>query len=214
MTGVYDQLFAGTSALDGLFVGVAVGIVTNVRDPDKLGRVKLKLPWLADEVETSWARVAVPAAGKGRGLHLPLEVDDEVLVAFAHGSPADPFVLGALWSAKDSGPEPADDKGPAQVRSLRSRSGHIVRLSDVQGSEKIEILDKSGRNTIVVDTAANTVTITADTDLVLKATKGKVAIEGNSVEINGKTTVSVKGKKAEVTADAQLTLKGSMVNIN
>jgi uncharacterized protein involved in type VI secretion and phage assembly len=214
MTGVYDQLFAG-AAEGGLFLGVAVGVVTNVSDPEKRGRVKLKLPWLSDEIETDWARVASPSAGKQRGLYLPPEVDDEVLVGFEHGSPARPFVLGSLWNSVDALPEPPDGNRPAQVRMLKSVSGHIVRLVDKSGSEKIEILDKSGKNTIVIDTTKNSVTITADADLILQSTNGKVAIKGKSVQIEADSDLAVTSSgKGEVSAKGTLAVKGAVVNIN
>ena len=42
----------------------------------------------------------------------------------------------------------------------RSRSGHVIRLTDKQGDEKIEIVDKSDKNSIVISTKDNTITIT------------------------------------------------------
>ena len=36
----------------GQVSGVAAGIVTNNQDPDGLGRVKVKFPWLSDDNET------------------------------------------------------------------------------------------------------------------------------------------------------------------
>jgi len=51
---------------DNRFFGVTIGVVTNNKDPDGLGRVKTSLPWMADQVETDWARVVTPMAGSGR----------------------------------------------------------------------------------------------------------------------------------------------------
>ena len=60
--------------------GMVIGIVTNNRDPNNWGRVKVKFPWLADGVESNWARMVSPMAGGDRGLFILPEVDDEVLV--------------------------------------------------------------------------------------------------------------------------------------
>jgi uncharacterized protein involved in type VI secretion and phage assembly len=49
--------------------GVVVGLVTNNQDPDKWGRVKVKFPWLSDQDESNWARMATPMAGKSRGFY-------------------------------------------------------------------------------------------------------------------------------------------------
>jgi uncharacterized protein involved in type VI secretion and phage assembly len=197
-------------------VGLVIGVVTNNKDPDGLGRVKVALPWLADRFETDWARIASPMAGPQHGLYLLPEVDDEVLVGFAHGRVDSPFVLGTLWNGKDKPPENNSD-GKNDRRSLTSRSGHVIRLTDTKGEERIEILDKSGKNSVVVDTKSNTVTISADADVVVRAAKGKLTLAGDGgVEISsGKGDVKVTaGKGIDVKANAKLVLKGATVDIN
>lgn len=196
------------------FYGVTVGVVTNNQDPDKLGRVKVRFPWLSGEEESSWARVASPMAGKERGLFLLPEVDDEVLLAFEHGRPEFPYVLGSLWNGKDKPPEDNGD-GKNNIRSITSRNGHIIRLDDTDGSEKIEILDKSGKNTIVIDTAANTITLTADADIKIESSGGKLQLSGSGIEIKSQADVKIEASgNAELKGGGQTTIKGSAVNIN
>jgi len=194
--------------------GVTVGVVTNNQDPDGLGRVKVKLPWLSDDVESHWARVVTPMAGNDRGLFFLPEVDDEVLVAFEHGSPEFPYVLGALWNGKDKAPESNDDGGN-NMRTIKSRSGHVVRLDDTDGSEKIEIVDGSGANSVVISTADNTITITADADITIKSGNGKLILSGNGIEIKSQADVKVEaGANMDLKASGQLNIKGTTVNIN
>lgn len=208
--------------------GVAMAIVTANRDPEKLGRVKVKYPWLSDEFESDWARVASPGAGASRGQLVIPDIDDEVLVAFEHGLIDRPYVVGGLWNGKDK-PPPLPDK-PADVRGFTTRSGHQVRLDDTQGAEKIEITAAKAKSTIVFDTAKGTITIKTDADLVLEATNGAVKITGGTVEIKAtKGAVKVEGidvetkaqaslkqsaATAEVKANGPLVLKGAVVNIN
>jgi len=197
------------------FWGVTVGLVTNNRDPEGLGRVKLALPWLADGFETDWARVVTPMAGAARGLYALPEVDDEVLVGFEHGRPDAPYVLGALWNGKDKPPESNGD-GRNDRRSLTSRSGHVIRLTDTDGQERVEILDRTGRNSVVLETATNTVTISADADVVVRAAKGKLTLSGQTgVEISSAAgSVKVSGQGVDVEATQRLVLKGANVDIN
>jgi hypothetical protein len=71
--------------------GVVVGVVTNLEDPDNLGRIKVKFPWLNDgqaEVESFWCRMASPGASAEYGIMWLPEVNDEVLVAFDSGGSA------------------------------------------------------------------------------------------------------------------------------
>lgn len=195
--------------------GVVTGIVTNNQDPDKLGRVRLRFPWFSDSIESWWARVATPMAGAERGLFYLPEVDDEVLVAFEQGDLRFPYVLGALWHSRAKPPLTNDD-GKNNLRLIQSRSGHIIRLDDSDGAEKIEIIDKSKKNSIVIDTSANTITIKSDSDITLESSQGKVIIKGQSIELKA-TAQDIKVEaqaNLELKASAQANLKGALVNIN
>ena len=62
--------------------GVVVAIVTDVADPDKIGRVKVKYPWLAKDgadIQSDWARVGAVGAGKKYGIAFIPKVGDESL---------------------------------------------------------------------------------------------------------------------------------------
>jgi phage baseplate assembly protein V len=199
---------------DGRFAGVAMAIVTNNQDPDNLGRVKVKLPWLDEQAESDWTRVVTAMAGAGRGLYWLPEVNDEVLVAFEHGRPDSLYVLGGLWNGKDKPPEDNKD-GKNNVRALKTRSGHVIRLTDTDGDEKIEIIDKTGKNSIVISAKDKTVTIGADADITVKSTNGKLKLSGNGVEITSQAAVKIEaGQNMDLQARAQLNVKGQMVNIN
>jgi uncharacterized protein involved in type VI secretion and phage assembly len=191
---------------DGHFAGVAMAIVTNNQDPDGLGRVKVQLPWLDDRVESDWARVVTPMAGAGRGLYWLPEVNDEVLVAFEHGRPDSLYVLGGLWNGKDKPPESNQD-GKNDVRAITSRSGHVIRLTDTKDDERIEIIDKTGKN--------NTITISGDADITVQSANGKLSLSGKGVEITSQAAVKIQAEQSmDLQAKAQLNVKGATVNIN
>lgn len=155
--------------------GVVVGIVTNNRDPQGIGRIEVNLPHLGDADESDWARVAAPMAGADRGIYFLPEIGDEVLVAFEHGNPRFPVVLGALWNGRDPPPANNDD-GNNDVRVIKSRSGHLIRLTDKDREEKIEIIDKSGRGRLTFDAVANLVKIESGGDITLSAPNGRIEL--------------------------------------
>jgi uncharacterized protein involved in type VI secretion and phage assembly len=199
---------------DARLFGLVVGVVTNNQDPDNLGRVKLRFPWLSESEESHWARLAVPMGGKERGTYFLPEVDDEVLVAFEHGDPRFPYVLGALWNGKDAPPADNAD-GKNNLRLIKSRSGHVIKLNDEDGKETIEIVDKSGKNSIVIDTAKNTLTITTDKDIALAATQGTIKLEAQKIELKSSADTKIEaGAGMDVKASATLNVKGATVNLN
>src|SRR6185312_11334219 len=155
-----------------------------------------------------------PMAGPSRGLYFLPEVGDEVLVAFEHGNPETLYVLGGLWNGKDKPPESNSD-GKNNLRTIKSRSGHIIRLTDTAGEEKIEIIDKSAKNTIVISSKDNTITISADADITVKSASGKLKLAGNGVEISSQAAVKIEASQSmDLKAASQLTIKGATVNIN
>jgi uncharacterized protein involved in type VI secretion and phage assembly len=211
---LYDLLADGRDGAAARVSGVVVGVVTNNQDPEGMGRVKLKFPWLSNEDESNWARVAAPMAGKGRGLYFLPEVEDEVLVSFEQGDVRFPYVVGALWNGKDAPPASNDD-GKNNVRVIKSRSGHVVRLTDEDGREMIEIVDKSEKNSIRIDTSKNTITITADKDIVLSAAQGKITLSAQELELKSSANAKVEaGGNLDLKATGQANVKGATVNIN
>lgn len=183
--------------------GVAVGIVTKNNDLEGLGRVKLYFPWLSDNNETDWVRIATLMAGDKRGSFFIPEVGDEVLVVFEHGDINRPFIIGGLWNKEDKAPE-VNSNGKNDIRKFKSRSGHEIIfddtigkenleirtqgghkifLDDTLGAEKITIKDMTGQNSIVIDSVANSIKISSLLSLSLEATK---------IDINAKAMISLK----------------------
>lgn len=185
---------------------IVIGTVESLDDPLKLGRVRVKLVCL--DVLSDWARLVSPMAGKGRGTFFRPEVDDEVLVAFEQGDPRRPYVLGALWSSEDQ--PPADDGRPTQNnwRQIKSRSGHIIKLDDTSGAERIELIDKDGERTVVIDSAGKKIQVVCQTgDVEVTARAGNVKVNAQSIELKASSTLDIEAGKT-------LTIKGKTVNIN
>lgn len=179
--------------------GVVIGIVSDLNDEAGLGRVKVKLPHLGGE-ESDWARLSTMMAGSNRGAFFRPEKDDEVLVAFEHGDPRRPYILGALWSQADQPPPDDGNRTQNNWRFIRSRSGHVILLDDTPGKEKIELIDKDGKRRITIDSANQKIQVQCDMgDVEIKAPTGKIMIEAREISVKASTTLS---------------LEGSMVNIN
>ena len=127
--------------------GIVIGKVTEVTDPEGLGRIQVNYPWLSGP-ERRWVSVASPMAGGDRGAFFMPEVDDEVILAFQNGHWDAPFVIGFTWNPQQRPPS-AD---PRQ-RMIRSRNGHAIRMVDstpVAGNQGALIIEDGHGNTIVM----------------------------------------------------------------
>jgi uncharacterized protein involved in type VI secretion and phage assembly len=198
----------GDSRMSKIF-GVVVGIVTNNQDPEKLGRVKVRFPWLDEDDESHWARVATMMAGKDRGSFFLPEVDDEMLVVFEHGDVRFPYVIGALWNGKDTPPRDNAD-GKNDFRVIKSRSGHELIFSDVDGKEHVQIKTKAGQQILLDDTSGSEKILVKDKS----GNKIEMDAASNSINLVSKSKISVKSQQIELEADTSLTLKAQQIEIN
>ena len=201
----------------GRMHGVVVGVVTNnnwIADLEggNAGRVKVKFPWLDSTVESNWARVVSPMAGGSRGFQFMPEVNDEVLVAFEQGDVNRPYVLGGLWTKTAMPPLAAPMAvigGKVAKRIIQTASGHVLAFTDQAGQEKIEIIDKSKNNKVIIDSVLNTVTIEAMKDINITAKSGKMAIEAaQAITITSKMDVTIDCLNFNVKAKAKVAMEG------
>lgn len=174
---------------DERLAGVYVAIVTSNEDPDNLGKIKVVFPWMDNEVESHWARVATLYAGKDRGHYFIPEVDDEVLVVFEHGDPNHPYIVASLWNGKDELPEPGHPDGKNNHKVIETRCGHKLTFDDTDGAEQISLVDCSLNNSITIDVPSDNITILAKTgDIHIKAPAGSINFSSKTMTENVKDT--------------------------
>ncbi len=189
------------SGWGGLFYGAYPALVTDIRDPDGQGRVKVSLPWSPDAGAKyeAWARLATLMAGNNRGSWFIPDVDDEVLVVFAGGDPRFPCVVGALWNGQDAPPETMDGGGLNHVKKLRSRNGVQVTLDDTDGQEKMVLETPGGQK------------------VTLKDGPGAVEImdsNGNSVKLEASGITITAAARVSITAGANVEVSAAMVKVS
>jgi uncharacterized protein involved in type VI secretion and phage assembly len=198
--------------------GVVAGVVTDVDDRKRLGRVRIRFPF-SGRTESAWARVAAPWAGsRRRGAYFVPEVDDEVLVAFRDGDLGHPYVLGFLWSEPDA-PPPEDSPKPGRsvIRSsrghrveiddvarrvtVRTSDGNRVVLDDTEKAADVELADARGRVKVTLDGSTDELTITADQagKVAVKATGGSVSVDAGDITIKATGVLTLEGQTVQIT---------------
>jgi uncharacterized protein involved in type VI secretion and phage assembly len=196
-----------------------IGVVTDNKDPQRLGRVKLKFPFLSEQDTTWWAPVVMLGAGNRRGWFFIPEINDEVLVVFEHGDIGRPVVIGSLWNGKDSPPDSNPGGNPRRV--IKSRQGSRIVFDDDKNLLILEDGARSGR--ITFDANAKTITIEALVgDVCIQSPKGTATIIAKQVELNAGQNIELHAgcglrwntdKSATLDAGASVNLSGSNVHL-
>ena len=196
-----------------------IGVVTDNKDPSKLGRVKLKIPTVSDQDSTHWCPIIMLGAGKNRGWFFIPEKDDEVLVMFEHGDLNRPLVVGSLWNGKDKPPDSNAGGNPRRV--IKSRLGSKITFDD--DKEQLIIEDGAQKGRITFDSKANKITIEAlDGDVCFQSPTGDTVIVADSIEMTATSNLEIHaggamqwGAGASATIkSSSTTLSGSKVNAN
>ena len=193
-----DIVDTSASGLIPAINGLHIGIVDKYEDdPDKQFRVKVKIPSIKED-GTVWARLTSLDAGKKRGVFFRPEPGDEVILGFLNDDPRQAIILGSLHSKKNELPKGLEiskknsQKGIVTKKSFKivfdddkkyieisTPKGNILRLSDKNESEEINLKDMNN-NTMIMN--KDGITIKSDKDIILEGTN--INIKGSKVDVN------------------------------
>lgn len=193
-----------------------MGRVTDIKDPDKMGKVKVQLLWQKDSDTTPYLRVLSPHGGtygdnkKTRGHFFTPEVDDIVVVGFTQNDPDRPFVMGALPHGKAIDSAPSTDKN--QIKSISTRSGNIISFIDKEGDKEREIriqTDDTNYISINLKNSDGTIKIFSSKAIEVNSKESIIVKSGKSIDVQGDKTITVKSEKITVEATDTVTIKAN-----
>ncbi len=197
-----------------------LAVVTSVNDPDRKGRVQVRLHGADPDGEALlWARVAVPFAGSNYGAFLLPGVDEEVVVVFSGGDVRYPIVIGALWTGANSLPEElSGDK--VDRWSLTGKDGtRIAIVEEAAGQAKVEIETPNGMKATLTDQAGGeitlkttTSTLTMDTGGVSIATMGEFSVQCSTMSITATSATVNSGTTDFIGATSSLSHRTLSIN--
>jgi len=153
----------------------ALGQVTQVDDPEKLGRLRASLPALGD-LETGWIEVLVPGAGKAKGLVALPGIGDRVLLLFPDGDPAQAVVAGSLYGA-DGPPDSGVEGGATRRYTFTTSGGQKLMLDDA--GKKLRLEDQTGS---YLELSPDRALLHAAVDLTLESPGRALRIRARSVD--------------------------------
>lgn len=197
------------------YYGKYRGFVTDNDDPDKLGRLRLRIPTVLGDADSGWALPSLPFGGlAGQGCFTVPEINAQVWAEFEEGSVDRPIWTGTFW--QKSGDPPADAaKSPPTTRLFASPAGHIAQFDDESGKEKFRLHHPAGTEVNIDEKGTLTIKDPKGNTLTMDADNGKVVVEdanGNTLTMAaaGVTIEDGNGNKVEM-ASSGITVKGNQV---
>ena len=206
-------------------------------DPEGKGRVRVRMNWQTDGMQTGWVRVMTPDGGSSsdvksnRGFVFIPEVGDQILLGFRHGDPARPYVLGSLFNGVTGG-------GGGQgnnCKSLTSRTGSSLKLDDSKGSVTLHDkggvsmnFDGGGNQTLATKASATTtvgkdasvlrmdkdgnIVLRADTQITFEIDKSKIIITKDKITLES-SEIEVNGTTSATVNSPSINMQGGTTNI-
>ena len=168
------------------------GIVTDVEDPEGLGRVRVSLPNYGG-VDSDWFEVVVPGAGADKGIVALPDRKDRVLVLLTRGDPAQGVVIGGLYG-ETAPPDTGVEDGAIQRYTITTPGGQWLRLDDDKKMVRMQnsrgdylrlspgVARLRNRGGSYLELAGKAVTLHADADLTIEAPGKSVTIRAASID--------------------------------
>lgn len=163
------------------YYGLYPAFVTDLVDPDRLGRIEVRFPFLGDDGDRdvrAWATLCTPYADSDSGLEILPDKDSQVMVMFEAGNLRRPYIVGSVWNGRrhlPQAPEAANN-----IRLLRSRAESRLEFDDTASGPKVTVSTRSGHQ-VVLDDGAQEITIQHATGCSIKLTATSVEITANAV---------------------------------
>lgn len=188
-----------------------LGEVVNVKDdPLKLGRVKVKVFGVYDDIDDAdlpWAQIVVPVTQgvhEEQGQYLGILKGTQVFGIFLDGQNSQlPMVIGTVPKEGDANPK-ADANYPTN-KVYQTETGHYKEYDDTPGAERIKEAHKSGTY----------YEMQADGSIVTFITKDNysIVLGDESVTIAGKVTINVGGD-VDLTAGGNVSINAKNLKLN
>lgn len=167
----------------GLY-GAHPAIVTDIVDPESLGRVQVRFPWLGrdgDRDVRSWATLCSPYADGDQGFLALPEVGSQVVVVFEAGNLRRPYIIGSTWNGRESMPHRPEAAN--NVRLVRTRADSRLQFDDTAGAETVRLTTASGHE-VTLDNSTQQVTVRHAGGCTVRLTATSVEIQANvSVDV-------------------------------
>lgn len=192
-------------------------IVVDNKDPEKRGRLRLRIPSVLADQDSDWALPCLPfGGGSAYGLFVIPQVDAQVWMEFEEGDISRPIWTGTFWQQTDDVPQDAAKEEPT-TRLLQTPAGHILQFDDEDGKEQLRLHHMADAELLIDDKGSISLTDSNGAKVTLNADAGEIVVEdsnGNTLTMSssGTTVEDSNGNTIEMTGSG-ISIKGQQVVI-
>ena len=173
----------GKPGLDGeqasTFYGKYRGVVTDIKDPLMIGRVRAKVPDVMGDQESGWAMPSVPSGGSNMGFFALPDVGAGVWIEFEQGDPDYPIWSGC-WFGSPAEVPPVLLPPLYKKVLLKTKGGNSILLDDTPGTGGITLETSSGQKIVL---SATGIEIDNGQGASIKLTGPQVAVNDGALEV-------------------------------
>ncbi len=180
----------------GRFYGKYRGVVTDVNDPENMGRLRASVPEVLGDVESPWCLPCAPYAGDGTGVYTVPPVGAGVWIEFEAGDPARPIWTGCWWGRNQLPENEQGTEARPAIKIIRTESGTLLTMDD--DNQVISLSDADGNNILKIEVTQGKITVQGQV---------KAVVEGPLIELAENATHPV------VFGDELITYLSQLVNL-
>lgn len=197
---------------------LCLGTVSDNRDPQCLGRVRVCCDMAAAGTVTGWIQTAGPWRGGHSGWWQLPDVGVQALVVFPSGGYGEPVCLGYIYDEKHRPPQRRCGEGKGSIVCQKGK--HRLEFCEEQDRQSLEIHSADGKMRYVMRKGEGIELINELGDIRIKCRKMRV--KGQSVGIQGKKqakagsggSMRVEVKKAVMESDGEVSVQGKNVRLH
>lgn len=167
MDGIENLVVELAAQVRERFYGKYRGVVSDVDDPERMGRIKARVPEVLGDVESPWALPCTPYPGMGEGWYAIPPVGAGVWIEFEAGDPSRPLWTGGWFGRSDP---PSDETGKAAeppLKLLRTGEGLLLAFDD--DGKTIALSDGNGSNLLKIKVNEGQLRVQATTKVIVEA---------------------------------------------
>ena len=197
-----------------------LGAVTDNRDPECLGRVRISLDALIPGSESTWLPVAGGSRKGGAGLWTLPEIGTQALAVFTAADRSRGYVLGFIYDRQHRPPEHSTESS-AESTVLQTRK-HRIEITDEDGKEEIRIESAGGKMRVITGKGKGLQVINELGGINIKCRNFKCEGEGE-IHLATKKTLTARtddalkikaGGGLNITSDKAVNLKGKNIKMS